>query len=331
MLTVAEFYAEEHWGWPFGATGSDYTIVPGRHIGLDLEQTGDVPALLSGTVTVVLLTSAMAWCVEVLSTDGTRLTYCHLANDDLPQVGQVLAQGDRVGRLATGPRTLPLRDPDFPGTAWYGMHLHLVCSRIARAAWTIVAGRTLADFTDPTIIIRSVLSGTAADTARPFEEDDMYDTNAEKALFAKIEAETRPFKTYQLGSGLILIGDGGAVYTIPSQAYQDLLIAQGLTSATVQRVLDPNELAFIQGLRGKLSPDPRDVQVQAILQLTEEDAKRIAANLPAPVLTVTNAQLEAMGSAIVAKLGSLSADVAAKASDAVKEALDGLSFVVKTS
>lgn len=184
MLSVKEFYAESAWGWGFGEWGEDYTIVPGRHIGLDIARTGDVPALLDGVVTAVLLTSAMAWCVEVLNPSGWRLTYCHLSSEGLPSVGQQLSQGDRVGRLARGPRTLPLRDPDFPGTAWYGQHLHLVVSLIARAAWTLVAGRTLADFLDPTVIIREALASVAGVGGRPFPsapivlEDDMITIHA---------------------------------------------------------------------------------------------------------------------------------------------------------
>lgn len=175
MLSVKEFYAESAWGLPFGAYGTDYTIVPNRHIGRDFKRTGDVPALLAGTVTAVVLTSAMAWCVELVDAFGQRLTYCHLANDNLPRERAVLAQGARVGRLARGPKTLALRDVEFPGTAWTGQHLHLVASRIARAAWTKTSGRVLSDFTDPTIIVRQVLAGTAGGGSTPFDpqEDDM--------------------------------------------------------------------------------------------------------------------------------------------------------------
>lgn len=175
MLTVTGFYAEPAWGLPFGAVGTAYTIVKGRHIGLDIQRTGDVPALRAGTVTAVLLTSAMAWCVEVVDAFGLRLTYCHLANDTLPKVGDVLGQGARVGRLARGPKTRPLRDTDFPGTAWTGQHLHLVASRIPRAAWQLVAGRTLADFTDPEILIRQTLAapaGTASEGDTTMLKDD---------------------------------------------------------------------------------------------------------------------------------------------------------------
>ena len=168
MLSTREFYASSVWGLRFGASGSAYTIVPGRHIGLDVRRTGDVPALLSGTVTAMILTSAMAWCVEVLTAGGVYLTYCHLANDNLPKVGARLAQGARVGRLASGPASLSLRDPEFPGTAWTGQHLHLVASRIPRAAWQLVKGRVLADFIDPTTIIAGVLASTAGDGSKPF-------------------------------------------------------------------------------------------------------------------------------------------------------------------
>lgn len=140
----------------------------------------------------------------------------------------------------------------------------------------------------------------------------MYDDAAQTALFAKIEAESRPYKTYQLGSGLILIGDGGATFTIPNGDYQALLIDQGLTSAHVQRVIDHNELGFIRKVRAALSPDPRDAQVEAVLDLSEEDAARIAAALPTPVLMINQDQLDA---------------IAAAAREGGAEAIRGLSFV----
>lgn len=165
------------------------------------------------------------------------------------------------------------------------------------------------------IINRAQQIAAGIPAAQP-EEDDMYDQSAQDALFQKIEAETRPYKTYQKGSGLILMGDGGAVYTIPSQAYQALLIAQGLTSAHVQRIIDDNELAFIRSIRSHLSPDPREAQVQAILSLSDEDVARIAAAVPDPVVMLNDEQLVRIADA--ARTGG---------ADAIRE----LSFVVTAS
>lgn len=330
MLTVTDFYAESAWGLSFGASGSAYTIVSGRHIGQDIVRTGDVPALLGGTVTAVLLTSAMAWCVEVLTADGVRLTYCHLANDNLPTVGQVLAQGDRVGRLAKGPTSLPLRDPDFPGTAWTGMHLHLVCSRIARAAWTIAAGRTLADFIDPTIIIRSVLTGTASGDAHPFEEDDMYDQAARDELMRELEI-IRPIKMYALvddsgAGGWVWVGPSGRWWIVPSAAYAALVAAEGLSQSRPIRAIQQNEFDFMtKQLLGGLVPDSKtdykpEAQLEHILTLDDASVQKIAASIGEIPVTLSPAQLDAIATA-----------VAGKTADEVKTAISSLSFVVKTS
>ncbi|AXA95470.1 M23 family metallopeptidase [Microbacterium sp. PM5] len=168
---VLDFYAERYWSLPFGAQGDAYTIVPGRHIGMDiLAGNGeDIPTLWPGRVAALVLTGTMAWVVVVLGTDGNYYFYCHIANDHLPTVGSELAQGERVGRAANGPKTLPAISPDFPGSAWTGRHLHLVVTTNPTAAYSFVPGyRTLDAFTDPAIIIRSVLAGTSADTSRPF-------------------------------------------------------------------------------------------------------------------------------------------------------------------
>ncbi len=327
-MTVEEAYAQGRWGRAFGwrpAAGqvNPYTI-SGYHRGQDIRQmdpsesysiVSDVLSLSSGVVSHTYNSTSTGR--EIVVDTGRKLgryeIHCHNAPGGVAKGTRVEA-GAWLARNATAAQQ--------PGTAWSGPHDHFVISDYPDAAHANRPVYDPRDFIRTALVTASAAGAAAGGAARPFtpesEEDDMYDETAQKALFAKIEAETRPFKTYQLGSGLILIGDGGAVYTIPSQAYQDLLIAQGLTSATVQRVLDPNELAFIQGLRGKLSPDPRDVQVQAILELTEEDAKRIAANLPAPVLTLTQTQLDAISAAVAGKTG-----------DAVKTALEGLSFVVK--
>ena len=216
------------------------------------------------------------------------------------------AKGDRV---AEGSALGVIGSTGLSG----GAHLHM-------ETWDKRTGRRVdpANYFD---FARVVAAGAASGgAARPFtpesEEDDMYDTDAQKALFAKIEAETRPFKTYQLGSGLILMGPGGATWTIPSGAYQGLLIAWGLTSATVQRVIDQNELAALRSIHATLSPDPRDAQVEAILSLSDADVARIAAAVPDPIVTLTTSQL---------------AQVAEAARAGGADAIRGLSFVVTAS
>ncbi|WP_314429565.1 hypothetical protein [Microbacterium lacticum] len=223
--------------------------------------------------------------------------YMHRPYDSpSPSVGAATVEGTMLGVVgATG-----LGDG--------GAHLHM-------ETWSKATGRRVnpANYFDYSRVVDA--SATAGINSKPFdpEEDDMYDTAAQKALFAKIEAETRPYRTYQLGSGLILMGPGGATWTIPSGAYQGLLIAWGLTSATVQRVIDQNELAALRSIHAALSPDPRDAQVEAILSLSDADVARIAAAVPDPIVTLTTSQL---------------AQVAEAAREGGADAIKGLSFVV---
>lgn len=323
---VVLFYNPKMWTRLFGEYDPAYTIVAGKHIGLDIgtgRKAIDVPALIGGTVVAVVKSPELGGIV-VVQVGDLYYSYCHLAWRNLPKAGTVLEQGDRVGTLASSKDPT---SPDYGGSLWDGIHLHLVIGEHPRSAYAKVPGhRTLDKFRDPATIIRGILAAPAGDGARPFnpQEDDMYDENAQAALFAKIEAEARPYRTYQLGSGLILMGPGGATWTIPSGAYQGLLIAWGLTSATVQRVIDGNELAALRSIHGALSPDPRDAQVQAVLDLSEDDAARIAAQIPAPVLTLTPTQLQQIATAAMtgAKTGG---------ADGAKAAIAGLSFVVKAS
>lgn len=162
---VVKFYSEEMWTRKFWAWGSEYTIVPNRHIGLDIA-TGrraiDVPALLSGRVVRVRNTHAMGMVV-VIQTGSDCLAYCHLSKHDLPFVGQSIPQGGRVGRLAAGPASLDSEHVEYPGKAWGGVHLHLVHTNHPDAAYTYPRVRG-SEFYDPAVLIRSVLSAPAAPT-----------------------------------------------------------------------------------------------------------------------------------------------------------------------
>lgn len=174
-MNLLTFWASQFWGWAFGKSGSAYTIVAGKHIGLDMARTGDVPALFGGTVVRVVRTGTMAWVV-VLDTgmSGARRyhSYCHLANDRLPRVGQRIERGQRVGRVALGSRDSG--SPEWGGTAWSGPHLHFVSGGHPESAYNKVSGhRALSAFTDPTILIREALAAPAGGGTTPFEEDDM--------------------------------------------------------------------------------------------------------------------------------------------------------------
>lgn len=191
MLSIAEFYNPKMWTRLFWAWGAEYTIVKNRHIGLDIgtgRKAIDVPALLGGRVVRVRNTHAMG-LVVVVQTGGDYLAYCHLSKHSLPVEGQYIVQGGRVGRLAAGPKTVNSQHVEYPGTAWGGIHLHLVHTNHPEAAYRSprVAG---AQFYDPAILIRNVLASPSGGNATPIspEEDDMPLTPAEWSKLVNIHS-----------------------------------------------------------------------------------------------------------------------------------------------
>ena len=186
-MNLEPFYSPSRFGWYFGGWGADYSIARapaggGYHIGLDIASTGDVPALVGGTVVRVRLQETQLGSVVVVQgDDGLYYSYCHLSKLRLPWVGQRVERGDRLGTLARGPRTLPASDPQYPGWAWFGIHLHLVVSTHPDSAYSYIPGhRTLAAFRDPDPIIRNIL-----------EEDDMFTDNDRRALGEVLTAATQ--------------------------------------------------------------------------------------------------------------------------------------------
>lgn len=153
----------------------------------------------------------------------------------------------------------------------------------------------------------------------PKEEDDMYDAQAQQALFAKldelgarIERDARPLRAYQLDSGIILIGPGGKQWIVPSMAYMQLVQALGLAGG-IQRIINGAELEFMKFLLERVAPDPANIaQVDRVLELSNDDAARIAAQISTQPVTLTPDQLQQITDA--ARTGS---------ADAVKQ----LSFV----
>lgn len=160
---VAQYYDRSRQTRAFGFRDPVNYPRLGAHVGLDYNRRiTTVPALKAGRVTAVVWTPEMGRCVEVLSSDGVYLTYCHIANQALPHVGQWLNQGDRVGQIATGSGAYADRNHwNFRGTASTGPHMHLVASRIHRAAWNFPYGRKLSDYIDPDTIVRAVLAAPA--------------------------------------------------------------------------------------------------------------------------------------------------------------------------
>lgn len=195
-ISVRDFYDKENWTLPFWARGDNYTIVPGRHIGLDIAPGGaiDIPAIYGGHVIIVTKTRTMGWIV-VLDThlEGSRRyhSYCHLSAVNLPRPKEYIYPGDRVGKLAAGPKTLAYENAEFPGSLWTGVHLHLVMSSFSTGAYTKNTGSTYAN---PAIFILDYFSGAiAGGGATPFEpEEDM--TPQQAADLAEVAAFVRQFK-----------------------------------------------------------------------------------------------------------------------------------------
>lgn len=156
MLPIAQFYSLANVTLKFWAFGLFYTIVRFRHIGIDIgtgRKAVDVPALLGGTVVKVVRTSTMGMVV-VLRVGDRFHAYCHLANVDLPDEGDVIKQGQRVGKLAW---TKDPKSEGFAGTAWNGIHLHFVVSNRADGAYRYPKAKD-AEFFNPALVIAVVLA-----------------------------------------------------------------------------------------------------------------------------------------------------------------------------
>lgn len=182
MLDLAVFYDPGNWTRGFWEYGSGYTIVPNRHIGLDIGTQGQakrVPALLPGPIVSWVDTGNLGRIyiqdVRESGSEFNYLSYCHMSRYNPPQLGISLHQGEEFGRLATGPKSLGYGHPNFPGTSWNGPHLHLVWHNKARGAYTLNQNDR---YGNPEDLIRNILS-TPADSGgytpfEPIEEDDMY-------------------------------------------------------------------------------------------------------------------------------------------------------------
>lgn len=148
------------WEW-----GPSYTIVPGRHIGLDQGpvpggQPWDVPALRPGVVERSIQTDAIGRVVVVDTGRSSRryISYCHGFYGDPSYEGDFLGTSDRVMRLA--------RAWESPGSAWGGVHCHVVVHDKPGGAYLLGQRDT---YYDPAVEIAEYVTRTAGDSARPFE------------------------------------------------------------------------------------------------------------------------------------------------------------------
>lgn len=169
---VSDLWRDGRTTLAFWAPGA-YTIVPGRHIGLDRAPTpaGEawgVPSLVSGRVVLSIQTVAIGRVVVVDTGRPTRryISYCHGFYGDPLYRDEDAPRGARVMRLAL--------EDERPGSLWNGVHCHVVVHDNPYGAFQMGHDDT---YYDPAVEIAAYVSGSpAGDGSTPFdpEEDDMY-------------------------------------------------------------------------------------------------------------------------------------------------------------
>ena len=161
---------------------------------------------------------------------------------------------------------------------------------------------------------------SASAAAKPIqviqEEDDMYDSAAQAALFEKIESESRPVKLYTEGTGIIALGRGGSFWIIPNQDYIVLLDYLGLANPTSIPVTG-SQWEFLRTISGVLNPDPQIVAaVSSVVSLSPAAVKDLAAQIGERQVVVSAEQIAAIVAA--AKAGA-------------EMGVSGLSFITTVS
>lgn len=295
MLSLASFYDPDNWTRRFWEYGSGYTIVPGRHIGLDITTRGQakrVPALFGGVVDRVIKTSQMGYVV-VMDTGrsvGRYISYCHIAGHNLPRVGRWYAQGEEFATIAIGPKNVPYSDPNYPGTAWTGAHLHLVIHSKPSGAYLMGQRDT---YVEPEDQIRYVLATPAGTDATPFIPEGFLD----------MLSDTQQRQIYE---ALVIGGTSASAYYTP-QAIINVLrteIATAIGSIAAGGILYPGAgyyafPALVDAIRAD------DGTARPAVPEVDEDA--LAASL-APLVI---AKLDTLDEATVDRIAQRVADVQA--------------------
>jgi hypothetical protein len=119
-------------------------------------------------------------------------------------------------------------------------------------------------------------------TTTPSEGDDMYDDDAKKALFDELE-QLRPIKLYQWGTGLIWVGPGGKEWVVPNDDY--VILGDHLKQAPRRPIpiTDGMHTFLTKQFLPGLHPDPANQVIEAILKLSEAEAKSLADNIRAGI------------------------------------------------
>lgn len=184
---VSDLWRDGRTTLAFWAPGA-YTIVPGRHIGLDRAPTpaGEawgVPSLVSGRVVLSIQTVALGRVVVVDTGRPTRryISYCHGFYGDPLYLDDDAPRGGRVMRLALA--------GERPGSLWNGVHCHVVVHDNPYGAFQKGHNDT---YYDPAVEIAAYVAGyPAGDGSTTFdpEEDDMY-TDADRTRDEQTAATT---------------------------------------------------------------------------------------------------------------------------------------------
>ena len=110
----------------------------------------------------------------------------------------------------------------------------------------------------------------------------MYDDRKHREVLTA----ARPVKLYPMGTGIVAVGQGGGYWIVPDDNYLALLIAWEIAGPNiVARPIDQNELGAMCGMLATLNPAGDGhpaARVEAVLSISPEDAKRIAAEIDAP-------------------------------------------------
>lgn len=294
------FYAPSRQTRQFGFWGgSTYTIVPGRHIGMDVLG-GTVPAMVGGRVVRRVFSSAIGRGV-VLDTGmpGARRyhSYWHLADEGLPPVGSYVQAGARVGRTARGPKSLPTWHADWPGVSWLGEHCHVVVGGHPDSGHLLVAGhRTLGAFTDPRVILaevdgRPASGGGSPVPFKPKEWDEMATREEIRAEVA--EGVRAALNARAVGSVSIVPTPGEGIFLFSPITGRRVHIANTYHLGLIQRAVQNNsndtmlpvELDVVGGYITAVNPPVgAEVDVEALAaRLAEIDSRDDAAVVKAAV------------------------------------------------
>jgi len=151
MLDVPQFYSVPRWRDQWNVLRPDGTHHRGHDIACDSHE--DIPVVRAGTLVKNGHTSVLGNYAVLKINTTTFDYYCHLLIGSRPDVGAVLAAGDRIGQAAGY--------SDDHGSAWTGIHLHY-------GSGPVVTSVTTGTTYNATDIVRGVLTSVAGSDVQSF-------------------------------------------------------------------------------------------------------------------------------------------------------------------